>query len=464
MRWLLWSVLAMAVVLGLSAFSDLTVVRDGSILVIASLPPVAMTIGIVRPQVVSVDDLLNATVVFALLSVVLVAVDLAVVAGARPGCSATSLRPAPGRARRAAADRAALRAAPAAALRAGAPAGARRPGPTPTTSSPAWPRPSSTPTRAPSSSPRSPTRSRSAFGVGYVRVEVDRSRRRAAGRDLRRPRRPRPAPCRSPTATRRSAAWCCRPAGCAAGSAAATRSCSRDLVRQAATAARTSQLADELQESRERLVVAREEERRRIRRDLHDGLGPSLSGVVFQLESARLLVDKDPDAAKAHDRRAPATTCRTSSPTYAAWCTTCARPLSTTAAWSARSRQQAERLIGSGGPSVTVDGRRPRHPARGGRGRGVPDRRRGAHQRRPARRRAQRAPSGCGATTRDLLVEVADDGIGIAAGGPGRRRPGLAARARRRARRPQRGHLPDHRRHRRPRLAPARHHSEGNPS
>lgn len=71
-----------------------------------------------------------------------------------------------------------------------------------------------------------------------------------------------------------------------------------DLVRQAATAARTGRLAEELQESRERLVVAREEERRRIRRDLHDGLGPSLSGVVFRLESARLLVDRDPGAAR----------------------------------------------------------------------------------------------------------------------------------------------------------------------
>jgi signal transduction histidine kinase len=67
-----------------------------------------------------------------------------------------------------------------------------------------------------------------------------------------------------------------------------------DLVRQAATAARTSGLAEELQRSRERLVTAREEERRRIRRDLHDGLGPVLSGVVFQLEGARLLVEKDP--------------------------------------------------------------------------------------------------------------------------------------------------------------------------
>jgi signal transduction histidine kinase len=44
-----------------------------------------------------------------------------------------------------------------------------------------------------------------------------------------------------------------------------------DLVRQAAIAVRTSSLARELQESRERLVLAREDDRRRIRRDLHDG-------------------------------------------------------------------------------------------------------------------------------------------------------------------------------------------------
>jgi signal transduction histidine kinase len=71
-----------------------------------------------------------------------------------------------------------------------------------------------------------------------------------------------------------------------------------DLVRQAATAVRTSQLAAEVQQSRERLVTAREEERRRIRRDLHDGLGPALSGVVFQLDAARMAVDDDPGAAK----------------------------------------------------------------------------------------------------------------------------------------------------------------------
>jgi signal transduction histidine kinase len=71
-----------------------------------------------------------------------------------------------------------------------------------------------------------------------------------------------------------------------------------DLVRQAATAARASQLAEEVQRSRERLVSAREEERRRIRRDLHDGFGPALSGIVFQLEAARMTLAADPDRAR----------------------------------------------------------------------------------------------------------------------------------------------------------------------
>lgn len=53
----------------------------------------------------------------------------------------------------------------------------------------------------------------------------------------------------------------------------------------------------ELQRSRERIVTAREEERRRLRRDLHDGLGPVLTGVGFQADAARNLVRSDPDQA-----------------------------------------------------------------------------------------------------------------------------------------------------------------------
>jgi two-component system, NarL family, sensor kinase len=137
----------------------------------------------------------------------------------------------------------------------------------------------------------------SAFGVGFVSVEVDRSH----GERLVATYGDRPAETRTLPITYRGSevGRLVLPArGLRSQLSHRDEELLGDLVRQAATAARTSQLAEELQESRERLVSAREEERRRIRRDLHDGLGPALSGVVFQLESARLSVDRDPDAAK----------------------------------------------------------------------------------------------------------------------------------------------------------------------
>ncbi|MDP9431041.1 MAG: sensor histidine kinase [Actinomycetota bacterium] len=51
----------------------------------------------------------------------------------------------------------------------------------------------------------------------------------------------------------------------------------------------------ELQASREQLVAAREEERRRLRRDLHDGLGPSLGAVVLRIDTARNLAATRPE-------------------------------------------------------------------------------------------------------------------------------------------------------------------------
>jgi signal transduction histidine kinase len=54
----------------------------------------------------------------------------------------------------------------------------------------------------------------------------------------------------------------------------------------------------ELQRSRQHLISAREEERRRIRRDLHDGLGPSLASLAMQLEAAQDLIVADPTGAR----------------------------------------------------------------------------------------------------------------------------------------------------------------------
>ncbi|MGH3457025.1 sensor histidine kinase [Aeromicrobium sp.] len=40
-------------------------------------------------------------------------------------------------------------------------------------------------------------------------------------------------------------------------------------------------------------ATAREEERRRLRRDLHDGLGPRLTGIAFTVDAARLVSERD---------------------------------------------------------------------------------------------------------------------------------------------------------------------------
>lgn len=58
-----------------------------------------------------------------------------------------------------------------------------------------------------------------------------------------------------------------------------------------ALAAGFNHMADERQRSREELVSAREEERRRLSRDLHDDLGPSLAGIAIQLGAARTYLD-----------------------------------------------------------------------------------------------------------------------------------------------------------------------------
>ena len=60
---------------------------------------------------------------------------------------------------------------------------------------------------------------------------------------------------------------------------------------------RSQALARDLQASRNAAITAIEEERRRLRRDLHDGLGPTLSGVAFATDAARNQLVGDPAAA-----------------------------------------------------------------------------------------------------------------------------------------------------------------------
>jgi signal transduction histidine kinase len=70
-----------------------------------------------------------------------------------------------------------------------------------------------------------------------------------------------------------------------------------DLAQQVGIALHAARASRVLLESRAALVAAREEERRRIRRDLHDGLGPTLASLRLQLAAARRLLPDDPHTA-----------------------------------------------------------------------------------------------------------------------------------------------------------------------
>lgn len=75
-----------------------------------------------------------------------------------------------------------------------------------------------------------------------------------------------------------------------------------EVALQLGIALRAAQLTADLQATRARLVTAREEERRRIRNDLHDGLAPTLSAVQLQLGALGKLALTHPDQAQAMAR------------------------------------------------------------------------------------------------------------------------------------------------------------------
>jgi signal transduction histidine kinase len=63
-----------------------------------------------------------------------------------------------------------------------------------------------------------------------------------------------------------------------------------DLAHQIGGVVHTTALVESLREVREQLVVGREQERRRLRRDLHDGLGPQLAALGLQLDTLHNLL------------------------------------------------------------------------------------------------------------------------------------------------------------------------------
>ncbi len=90
------------------------------------------------------------------------------------------------------------------------------------------------------------------------------------------------------------------PAGNVVGEAfsAADRRLLTGIAQRAGAAVQAVQLTADLRRSRERLVLAREEERRRLRRDLHDGLGPQLASLTLKIDAVSNVLADDPAAAE----------------------------------------------------------------------------------------------------------------------------------------------------------------------
>ena len=212
-----------------------------------------------------------------------------------------------------------------------------------------------------------------------------------------------------------------------------------DLARQVGIALYAARLTDDLQRARERLVIAREAERRRIRNDLHDGLAPTLSSLAAP---ARRGAQPDPPGPRA-GRSACSTT---GVMTYAApppksvnWSMTCARRCWMNWAWSGQSRASSfparSSVLRSDAPEPM-----PELPA----AMEVAAYRIASEVLHNVVKHAQATECVVNIEIGDgrLTLSFADNGKGMRAGLYCRRRPGVDARARRRAGRYARRHVP----------------------
>lgn len=71
-----------------------------------------------------------------------------------------------------------------------------------------------------------------------------------------------------------------------------------EVARHAGAALHTGRLLRDLRQSLDTALYARDEERRRLRHELHDSLGPIMAGISLGLHAAQRLMVRDPDQAE----------------------------------------------------------------------------------------------------------------------------------------------------------------------